>query len=113
MPLGGTVHRKGGPDMAEINSPGGPLSAGDQIFRDIPQEWAGPKCAANLFQSAYQDGSLTFWSFLVGSLSFPSSTVLERLESSSPDAYSSSAKQDNHSFNGPRVSSVVGCQWRI
>lgn len=36
MPLGGTVHRKGGPDMAEINSPGGPLSAGDQIFRDRP-----------------------------------------------------------------------------
>ena len=35
--IGGTVHRKGGPDMAEINSPGGPLSAGDQIlFRDRP-----------------------------------------------------------------------------
>ena len=32
--LRGTVHRKVGPDMAEINSPGGPLSAGDQIFRD-------------------------------------------------------------------------------
>ena len=34
-----TIHRKGGPDMAEIDSPGGgggPLSAGDQIFRDRP-----------------------------------------------------------------------------
>ena len=34
MPLGGTVYHKGGPDTAEINSPGGPLSAGDQIFCD-------------------------------------------------------------------------------
>ena len=37
MPLGGTIHRKGGPDMAEIKSPGGPLSTEDQIFRDRPR----------------------------------------------------------------------------
>ena len=29
-----TVSHKGGPLMAEIDGPGGPLSAGDQIFRD-------------------------------------------------------------------------------
>ena len=34
--LRGDCPSQGGPDMAEINSPGGPLSAGDQIFCDRP-----------------------------------------------------------------------------
>ena len=32
MPLGGTVHRKGKPDMAEVNSPGDHLVWGTKYF---------------------------------------------------------------------------------
>ena len=38
----GTVSSKGGPLMAETDGPGGPLSAGDQIFRDRPQGAGAP-----------------------------------------------------------------------
>ena len=42
----GTVSRKGGPNIAESNGQGGPLSAGDQIFRDRPPR-------AKLYTSTY------------------------------------------------------------
>ena len=34
MGAGGTISGMGGPNSAETDGPGGPLSAGDQIFRD-------------------------------------------------------------------------------